>query len=121
MKKINLNLNGKNLGFHFGLGFMGELLDTLDCSIEQLMEGVQKNPFKYVPRLMLEAHKYDCFRKGEESKYDFVTFIDLLDEQGGVMSENVSKFLQAFTDSITKNIPKEPLKKVGKKKAVLQK
>ena len=122
MNKITIELNGKKLGFHFGLGFMGELLESLDCSIDELMKGIQKNPFKFIPKLMFEAHVYDCLRNETENKYTLYTLTDLIDEEGGVMSNNVSKFLQAFTDSITKNVPKEkPVKRVGKPKANLKK
>ena len=118
MNKISLVFSSKNIGFHFGLGFMGELLDGLDCSIDELMRGIEKNPFKYVPRLMFEAHSYDCLRNEKENKHSLIVFTDLLDANGGVMSDNVSKFLQAFTQSITKDVPTEKvLKAVGKKKA----
>ena len=47
--------------------------------------------------------------------------MDLIDEDGGMESKAIPLFMKAFTDSRTKDVPKEPLKRVGKKKAVLQK
>ncbi len=123
MKHIKLKLNNKELGFHFGLGFMGELLESLDCGIDELMQGVQKNPFKFIPRLMFGAHNYDCIRNDKENEFTLHTFTDLIDDDGGVVSENVSKFLDAFTKSMTKDVPKEPNKipSKGKLKAVQKK
>lgn len=124
MNKITLKLGNKDLGFHFGLGFMGALLESLDCSIDELMRGIQKNPFKYIPKLMHEAHSYDCVRNGKENEFTVYALTDLIDEEGGVMSDSVSKFLEAFTGSITKDVPKEPIKtprKGAKSKANLVK
>ncbi len=123
MNNIKLKLDNKELGFHFGLGFMGELLDSLDCSIDELMIGIQKNPFKFIPKVMYESNNYSCIREEKESEYSLYSFTDLIDNSGGVMSESVSKFLEAFTKSMTKDVPKEPNKipTKGKKKAVLQK
>ncbi len=122
MKKIKLKLNNKEIGFHFGLGFMGELLESLDCSIEELMSGIQKNPFKFIPKVMFESHKYDCVRVNKENEYSQHSFTDLIDDDGGVMSESVATFLESFTKSMTKDVPKEPNKipQKGKQKANLQ-
>lgn len=118
MKNIKLKLNNKELGFHFGLGFLGGLLESLDCGIEELMEGVQKNPFKFIPQLMYNSYDYNCKREGKENEYNLFSFTDLIDDDGGVVSENVSKFLEAFTGSMTKDVPKEKPSRGGKRKAV---
>ena len=122
MKSIKIKLSNKEIGFHFGLGFMGELLDSLNCSIEELMEGIQKNPFKFIPKVMFEAYNYNCIRADKESEYSLYSFTDLIDDDGGVMSESVATFLEAFTKSMTKDVPKEPNKipQKGKQKANLQ-
>lgn len=118
--KIDLKLDKKDLTFSLGLGFLGELLEDLDCGIEGLMEGIQKNPFKYIPKLMFHSYKYNQVRNGLESEYNLYTFTDLIDNDGGVISGNVSKFLESFTLSMTKDVPKEPNKipQKGKQKAV---
>jgi len=60
---------------------------------------------------------------GKEIELNLYTFIDLLDVNGGVMSKNVNTFLGAFTDSMTKDVPKAPNKipNSGKTKANLKK
>lgn len=123
MNRITLKLDDKDLGFHFGLGFMGKLLEDLDCSIDELMEGIQKNPFKFIPKLMHSAYSYNLQRESKDVEFNIHSFTDLLDENGGVMSEVVKDFLEAFTNSIIKDVPKAPNKipSSGKRKASLTK
>lgn len=123
MKSIKLNISNREIEFHFGLGFLGELLDSLDVSIEDLMPNLQKNPFKLLPKIMHDSAVYASLRKDEELGLSLYEFTDLIDEDGGVMSDNVAKFVEAFTKSMTKDVPEEKnaKKTKGKKTAVLQK
>ena len=122
MKKIKLKLNNKEIGFHFGLGFLGEVNDALDFPFQELDNEMKKNFFKVIPVLMFEAHKYDCMRANKDCEYNLHSFIDLIDDDGGAVSEGVATFIEAFTKSMTKDVPKEPNKipQKGKQKANLQ-
>lgn len=117
--KIKLNFEGKELGFHFGLGFLGELLDNLGFSIDDLQSNIEKNPFKVIPKLMHTSYSYNLKREGKDVVLKLYDFIDLLDSVGGVTSEGVSLFLTAFTDSMTKDVPvsKNKIPTAGKRKA----
>ena len=121
--KIKLNFEGKELGFHFGLGFLGELLENLDCSIEDLDAHIKNNPFKVIPKLMHTSYAYNLEREGKDVTLKLYDFIDLLDSVGGVASDSVSLFLNAFTESITKDVPveKNKIPSSGKKKATPRK
>ena len=121
--KIKLNFEGKELGFHFGLGFLGELLDNLGFSIDELQTNIEKNPFKVIPKLMHTSYVYNLEREDKDVELKLYDFIDLLDNVGGVTSESVSLFLTAFTDSMTKDVPvsKNKIPTSGKKKASLKK
>ena len=121
--KLKLNFEGKELGFHFGLGFLGELLDNLGFSIDELQTNIEKNPFKVIPKLMHTSYVYNLEREGKDVELKLYDFIDLLDNVGGVTSEGVSLFLTAFTDSMTKDVPvsKNKIPTSGKKKASLKK
>tara|TARA_R110000787_G_scaffold113054_1_gene222091 strand:+ start:71 stop:445 length:375 start_codon:yes stop_codon:yes gene_type:complete len=121
--KIKLNFDGKELGFHFGLGFLGELLDDLGFSIDELQINIEKNPFKVIPKLMYTSYAYNLKRQGKDVELKLYDFIDLLDDVGGVTSEGVSLFLSAFTNSMTKDVPvtKNKIPTTGKKKASLRK
>lgn len=121
MNKIKLKISDKDIEFHFGLGFLGTLLKDLDISIDELMGSLQKNPFEYLPKIMHCAASYACLRKGEELGLSLYDLIDLIDEDGGIVSENMSKFLEAFTNSMSKDVPEEPKKKTvkaGKSKTI---
>ena len=93
--------------FHFGIGFLGELLNGLDLGIEELMNEVQKNPFRMIPIIMHGAAKYGFERKGEECTYTVYDFVDYIDADGGIQAKSVEKFLQSFTNSMIKDVPKE--------------
>ena len=121
--KTTINFEGTELGFHFGLGFLGELLDNLGFSIDDLQANIEKNPFKVIPKLMHTSYAYNLEREGKEVELKLLDFVDLLDSVGGVTSEGVSAFLTAFTDSMTKDVPvaKNKIPTSGKKKASLKK
>lgn len=117
MKKINLTIGGKNYTYWFGLGFIGELLDETGLDIQEVFSKVQKNPFKYLPKMMYLSAKYGANREGKEfePKNEFY-FVDLIEVEGGftaIGEGNVKAFLEAFILSITKDVPieDEPQKK----------
>jgi hypothetical protein len=106
MNKVNIKLGETLIEFRFGLGFMGQLLESLDCSIDEVMTRLQKNPFKLIPTMMYESHNYSCYRNGEEVKYTEINFLEMLEESGGLASDGFGLFIKAFTDSMSKDVPK---------------
>ncbi len=115
MKKITLTINKKKYDFHFGLGFLGKALEDLDLDINELSLKLTKNPFYYAPKLMFYSYEYGCLRKEKESiSYD--VFVDLLDKDNSFANGNIESFLAGFTNSLTKDVPKEKEAKVTKKK-----
>ncbi len=114
MNKVKIIIGKKPFDFHFGLGFFGELKDNQGIGIEDIEIRLKENPFKLVPVLMLEAAKYSAKRRGTEVNFTEYTFVDAIDDDGGVSSESFLDFLTAFTDSMTKDVPQE--KEVPKKK-----
>lgn len=117
MNYIQLELGGKLRGFKFGLGFLGEAINNLGFSITDLDQELNKNPFKVIPELMYQSAYYNCLRKGEVADFDKFDFVDWIDEAGGLDSEVVRQFLEGFTRSMTKDVPKEDgVKEVAAKK-----
>jgi hypothetical protein len=106
MNKITLTINKRKLDFHFGLFFIGEALDTLDLSIDDIGVNLSKNPFKLVPELMYISASYGLRRKGKEIDFTKDEFFDWLDNDGGFSNGNLGKFLDAFTKSLTLDVPK---------------
>ena len=117
MKQIQLTINKRKLDCHFGLGFLGEVLDELNMSLEDLSHRLTNNPFKYVPKLVYYSSVYGLERKGQVADYSYHDVLDWIDEDGGFANPNLTKFLEAFTKSLTKNVPKQDeVKKDTKKK-----
>ena len=104
---VKITVHKTQFDFHFGIGFLGELLSTLGLGIEELMQEVTKNPFKTIPIMMHKSAEYYCVRNKEEFTYTVYDFEDFIDADGGIQAKSVEKFLQAFTNSMTKDVPKE--------------
>lgn len=103
---ITLKINGRDLEFTFGLGFLGELLDETNLSIDEIVEQLNRNPFKMIPLLMFQSASFALKRKGEEVDFTSYDMADWLDAEGGVSNGKVKRFLDTFTESMTKDIPK---------------
>jgi len=112
MNKIKLNINNREISFHLGLGFLGELLDNRGISVNDVFEKLQTNPFKLIPIMMYESVLYSAIREGKELDFTEYDLVDWLSAEG-VGSNNVvtESFLTAFSKSMTKDVPKsEPNK-----------
>ena len=107
MNKVKIKFSKVALDFHFGLGFLGELLDSVEMGIDEVMQSIGKNPFKIIPIIMHSSASYSAKRKGADFDYTVYDFIDLIHDSGGIAGEPVQKFLEAFTNSMTKDVPKE--------------
>lgn len=105
MNKIDLTINNRKLTYSFGLGFIGELLDSLDMTLNEVVSSLNKNPFKYVPFLMFKSAEYTLLRKGEEVVFTEFNIMDDIDSDGGLDGKNVVKFLNSFTNSLAKGVP----------------
>ena len=107
MNRIKLKLKGREFDFTFGLGFLGELLDDLDMSMQDVGARIDKNPYKMIPFLMYRSAKYSDELEGKDFDYTILDFITWIEEEGGVFGNVASKFVIALTNSITKGIPVE--------------
>ena len=107
MNSITLTINKRELDFTFGLGFLGELLEQTDLSIDEVVLKLEKNPFKMLPTLMYESAKYALDRKGKEVDFTQHDFIDWIEADGGVMSKNSLKFYEGFVKGMTKDVPED--------------
>ena len=111
MNKVKIKIGKTPFEFHFGLGFFGDLKDNQGIGMEEIQVALKENPFKLVPVLMLESAKYSALRRNIDFKCTKYTFIDAIDDDGGISSPAFLKFLTAFTDSMTKDVPKEGVPK----------
>ena len=114
--KIKINIKSREFECSLGLGFLGELIDVLDISYDELFIKYEKNPFKYIPVMMYECIKYTLDRDGNEIDFTLADLCDWIDEDGGLKNEALITFSNKFIESISKDVPKEEIKKEGTKK-----
>ena len=116
MNKLTLTINNENVDFRFGLGFLGKALEELKIGIEDIGKNLSEYPFTYAPKLMYYSYEYSMLRDGKADVKDYNTFLDSLDDDGSFSNGNVEKFLNAFTTSLTKDVPKNKKGSDTKKK-----
>lgn len=116
MNKINLNIGGEYRVFHFGLGFLGNLLESENISMTEIDAKLAENPFKWIPLIMYHSCAFAFKRKGEPVLFDAFDISDWIDEAGGMGSEVVTDFFKAFNASLTKDVPQSDDKKKAKQK-----
>lgn len=108
MNSVTINFGEKPIDFHFGLGFLGELVDSFDLSVVDLGEKAVANPLKYEPLIMYCSAVYAKKRKGESLDLTQYEFIDLIEEVGGIYAEPCQLFNKAFQESMNKDVPQQP-------------
>lgn len=104
-KSVEIEIGGEIRKFHFGLGFLGELIDSFDLDIVSLGEVASKNPLKYDPIIMYCSAVYALKREGKTPNFTQYDFIDWIEEAGGIKSEPMLKFNEAFIKSLIKDVP----------------
>jgi len=107
MKTLNLTINGKEIKFSFGLGFLGELIDDLDIGFDELFIKYDRNPFKYIPLIMFHSAKFTAENNDKEIDFTKNDLCNWIDDDGGLKNESMIKFSHAFIESINKDVPKE--------------
>jgi hypothetical protein len=102
---VEIEIGGELRKFHFGLGFLGELIDSFNLDIVTLGEVASKNPLKYDPIIMYCSAVYALKREGKTASFTQYDFIDWIENSGGIKSEPMLKFNEAFIKSLTKDVP----------------
>lgn len=115
MKQITLNIGGEDRIFYFGLGFLGNLLESENIAMTDIDDKIKENPFKWIPLIMFYSASFGFKRKNEFAPFDAFDVSEWIDEIG-MDSEVVTSFFTAFTLSLTKDVPEnKDKKKVNKK------
>ena len=101
--------------FHFGIGFLNELLDGTGMKLEDL--AIQADAI-LVPKLMYYSLLYSHNRNQKEIDFTMYDINDLIDENGGVGGKFWNEFKIAFNNSMYKDVPVQEVKKkvIPKKK-----
>lgn len=140
MKKINLQIGGQYRDFYFGLGFLGNLLDTENIQLHEISDKLLKNSYKWMPLVMYHSLAWGYIRKNEPVLFDAFDVSDWIDEledfddvevilrvnEDGTNETTTVKlqtvvrtFFTAFWASINKNVPVDK-EKDSKKKVTIE-
>jgi len=138
MNKITLNLGGQDREFHFGMGAIGDLLESENIQIGEIQIKLVENYFKWTPLIMYYCLAFPYKRINETVPFDAYEVAEWIDEEisfetketlvpnkdTGIFEKTnipiqtvVLRFFEAFWNSMNKNVPeqKEVKKKVTKK------
>lgn len=115
--EVKINLNNKSYTGFLGLGFIGEVIDILDISYDELLSKYDKNPFKYVPLLMFHSIEFNHFLKNEEIDFTKNDMFGWIDKEGGLRNKAMLEFSTAFLKFLAKDVPKEEVKEATKEES----
>lgn len=104
---INNKVTIEGIDFHFGLGFLAELSDKTGVDLTEIGNQMISQSLLIVPKMMLHSANYANVRSGKVEFYDINFFYDKIDETGGVNSPLWNGFLNSFSESMTKHVPKQ--------------
>jgi len=113
-------MNKRNLlgyEFHFGIGFLNELIDGTGKGLEVIGSEVINNTASMVPKMMYYSLVYSYKRSQKEIDFTIETIYDLIDDNGGMNNGFFNDFLQAFQECMYKDVPVDN----SKKKAIAKK
>lgn len=106
-----------NLEFHFGIGFLTELIENMQWDLVQIGEKIEAGDVSVYRYMMYYSRLYSVKRKHENIDFDIFDIDSLIDENGGVLGEFCQTFLKSFLQSLQKDVPvDENKKKVIQKK-----
>ncbi|ROI02943.1 hypothetical protein EGI16_12295 [Chryseobacterium sp. G0240] len=114
MNHTILTFNGQEYKAKFGLAVIGNTVKELRTDLTEFFDLFAKNlPLVAAPLI------YNSLKKGNPEKaFTLEEVEDLIDEDGGLASPQLVKFIEAFTASITTEQKQEVQ---GKKKAPVKK
>lgn len=101
--------------FHFGLGFLNELINGTGVSVDDFDDEVKKNPAKFMPLMIYHSLSYSYFRNKKEVDFDIHDIYDLIDDNGGLGGDFATSFFLSFMKSMTKDVPVDDSKKKARK------
>jgi len=94
--------------FHFGIGFLNELLDGTGLRLDELSTQADA---VLIPKMMYFSLAYSYKRSSKEIDFTMYDINDLIDDNGGIGGAFWTDFQNAFNDSMYKDVPVDDSKK----------
>jgi len=102
---ITLKFGKDELKCSLGLMFLGEFLDDVDMSLEEVGDKMTKNPFRLLPKMIHISARTEAEIKGDDFDLTLKDVVDLIEKDGGIASPQVTKFINTWTKSLTNGVP----------------
>ena len=97
--------------------FLGDFLEEVDLSLEEVGEKMQKNPFRLLPKMIYISARSEAEILSKDFDMTLKDVIELIEADGGIASPQVTKFINEWTKSLTNGVPESPAEEGdGKKK-----
>ena len=113
-KEVKIEINGKEIIFPLGIGFIGECIENLGTTTTELFKKMDDNAFKWSTDAMYESLKYQYEDELNFSKKEFLEYLD--SDVNGLAK--IGNFNVAFVKSLN---PKLPIENTDKKKVIRKK
>ncbi|SRR5215204_402879 len=94
--------------FHFGIGFLNELLEGTGLMLNELSS---QDDAVLIPKIMFYSLLYSHKRSGKEIDFTMNTIFDMIDDNGGIGGFFWTEFQVAFYESMHKDVPSDDSKK----------
>ena len=98
--RIEITLGGETRALHFGMGFVGRLLEGTGKDLAEIGEALSKNPYKWAPEIIWRAMDYAALRDKKDFDFTVLDVADWIDEAGGITSDVIEQSMKAFNDSL---------------------
>lgn len=104
MNRINL----LDIDFHFGIGFLNELLDGTGLKLDELSTQPDE---VLMPKIIFYSRLYACKRVGKAVDFTLYDIYDLIEDNGGIGGKFWFDFKIAFNECMFKDVPVDTDKK----------
>lgn len=111
MNYIQIEINGINRGFKFGVWVLGQLINKEGLKLDSIKEQVSSDPISFYVNVMYYSALWNCSRSKTEPDFDKEDVYEWIDDLGGIGSPELVKLQEVFSQSLSGDVP-------SKKKAV---
>lgn len=97
-----------DIDFHFGIGFLNELLDGTGLKLDELST---QSDEVLMPKIIFYSRLYATKRVGKVVDFTLYDIYDLIEDNGGIGGKFWFDFKIAFNESMFKDVPVDTDKK----------
>ena len=88
--------------------FLGNFLDEVNSSLQEVGEKMQRNPFMILPKMIYISARSEADISGEDFDLTLKDVVELIESDGGIASPEVTRFINEWTKSLTNGVPESP-------------